>query len=109
MKRGEEYNTQQACVKYFRLKYPGYLIYSCPNEATYKNRGYFSPIGMLPGVADLTVVIPNKVIFFELKSKTGRQSVEQIEFMKKVEKLGFDYHIIRSVDDFIEIIENKLN
>lgn len=64
---------------------------------------------MLPGVADLTVVIPNKVIFFELKSKTGRQSVEQIEFMNKVESLGFDYHIVRSVDDFIEIIENEIN
>lgn len=109
MKRGEEYNTQQACVKYFRLKYPQYLCYSTPNEATYKNKGYFSAIGMLPGVADLTVVIPGKVIFFELKSKIGRQSVEQIEFMNKVEELGFDYHIIRSVDDFIEIIENELN
>lgn len=109
MKRGEEYNTQQACVKYFRLKYPNYLIYSTPNEACWKNKTYFSNIGMLPGVADLTVIIPSKVIFFELKSAKGRQSVEQINFMNKVEKLGFDYHIIRSVDDFIEIIENELN
>lgn len=109
MKVGYEYKLQQSCVKYFRLKYPQYLIYSTPNEATYKNKGYFANIGMLPGVADLTVVIPNKLIYFELKSKTGRQSVDQKEFMNKAEAMGFDYHIIRDIDSFIEIIENELN
>lgn len=49
------------------------------------------------------------VLFIEFKSKIGRQSVEQIRFMQKVESLGFEYCLIRNVDDFMEYIEEKLN
>jgi hypothetical protein len=92
-----------------RLKYPNYLCFSVPNEAAYRNKQYFSNLGMMPGVSDLIIVLPSKILFVELKSKVGRQSVEQKGFMEKVEALGFDYHLIRNLDDFIEIIENELN
>lgn len=109
VKQGEEFKLQEACVKYMRLKYPKYLCFSVPNEAAWKNKNYFSNLGMMPGVSDLIVVLPGKVLFIELKSKIGRQSVEQKAFMEKVEALGFNYHLIRNLDDFIEIIENELN
>ena len=108
MKQGAEYSLQQACVKWFRLQYPNYLCFSCPNEACYKNTTYFTNIGLLRGVADLICVLPNKVLFIELKSKTGRQSIEQKQFMEKVEGLGFEYHLIRNIEDFIELINEKI-
>lgn len=108
MKQGEEYNTQMACVKWFRLQYPQYLCFSCPNEATYRNKQYFANIGALAGVSDLICVLPNKILFIELKSKTGRQSIEQKAFMEKVEGLGFDYYVIRNIEDFIELINEKI-
>ena len=108
MKQGEEYSLQQACVKWFRLQYPHYLCFSCPNEATYRNKQYFANLGALAGVSDLICVLPNKILFIELKSKTGRQSVEQKQFMERVEDLGFEYHLIRDIDSFIELINEKI-
>lgn len=109
MKQGEEYQIQQGCVKWFRLQYPHYLCFSCPMEATYRNKTYFSNIGAMAGVSDLIVVLPNQVLFIEMKSKTGRQSVEQKTFQQHVEQLGFEYWIIRSFDEFKSLIESKLN
>ena len=108
MKQGEEYNIQTACVKWFRLVYPDYLIWSTPNEATYRNKGYFANLGVLTGVSDLIVVLPNHIMFIEMKSKTGRQSLEQKQFQQKIEKLGFQYHLVRSFDEFHNLIESKL-
>lgn len=108
MKRGEEYETQQGCVKWFRLQYPQYLLFGVPNEATFRNRPYFANIGTLTGVSDLICVLPNKIMFIEMKSKTGRQSVEQKNFQHHIEELGFNYHIIRSFDEFKSLIENNI-
>lgn len=108
MVKGEEYNIQANCVKWFRLAYPDYLLFSCPMEATYRNKNYFSMLGSLAGVSDLICVLPNHILFIEMKSKTGRQSLEQKQFQQKVESLGFDYYLIRSFDEFHNLIESEL-
>lgn len=108
MKQGEEYSLQQGCVKWFRLQYPHYLCFSCPNEAIYRNKQYFANLGALAGVSDLICVLPHKILFIELKSKTGRQSIEQKQFMERVEDLGFEYHLIRDIDSFIDLINEKI-
>ena len=99
---------QQGCVKWFRLQYPHYLCFSCPNEAIYRNKQYFANLGALAGVSDLICVLPNKILFIEFKSKTGRQSIEQKQFMERVEDLGFEYHLIRDIDSFIDLINEKI-
>lgn len=108
MQKGEEYSLQQGCVKWMRLQYPNYLCFSVPMEATYRNKTYFAGIGAMAGVSDLIVVLPNKILFIEMKSKTGRQSVEQKQFQHHIEQLGFTYYIIRSFDEFKSIIENNI-
>jgi hypothetical protein len=77
-------------------------------EATYRNKTYFANIGAMAGVSDLIVVLPNKVLFLEMKSKTGRQSVDQKNFQHHIEELGFNYYIVRDFDEFKTIIENNL-
>lgn len=105
MKKGEEYELQKECVDWFRTTYPNYLIFSIPNESCWKNRNYFNGLGMLSGVSDTIVVLPNQVIFPEFKSKTGRQSIEQKQFQQKIEELGFKYCIIRDFNYFKYIIK----
>lgn len=109
MQCGEEYKLQQGCVKWFRLQYPQYLLWSTPNEACWKNKNYFEQIGLMAGVADLICVLPNKVLFIEMKAKKGRQSLEQKQFQQRIETLGFEYHLIRDFDEFQTLIKVKLN
>lgn len=62
--------------------------------------------GLLPGVADLIVLIPNVVLFIEVKTDKGIQSEKQKAFENKVKALGFRYEIVRSLKDFQEIVLN---
>lgn len=108
MQCGEEYKLQQGCVKWFRLQYPQYLLWSTPNEACWKNKNYFEQIGLMAGVADLICVLPNKVLFIEMKAKKGRQSLEQKQFQQRIETLGFEYCVVRDFETFMNLINNNI-
>jgi len=98
-----EANLQQKCVVWYNnnrvIKGLG-IIFSVPNEATYQNKR-FKNTGVLPGVSDLIVMEAGRVMFFELKTKTGQQSPAQAKFQEKVEALGYQYHIIKDLISFI--------
>jgi hypothetical protein len=108
-----ESKIQQDIVVWFRNKYclkhhsPRMAIFSVPNEAGYKNRN-FKLTGMMSGVSDLIVLIPDKTLFIELKTATGKQSPKQKEFEETVKMLNMDYHLIRSLDQFKKIISEYL-
>lgn len=88
-----EAQIQGQCVEWFRWKYPDYLMFSVPNESAYKRSSYFSSLGMLNGVSDTIVVLPEKVLFVEFKTPKGKQRPEQVDFEKKVEGLGYSFNI----------------
>lgn len=109
-----EARIQQELVIWFRNKFglkhhnPKYLIFSVPNESESKTENiYKKSIGLLSGVSDLIVVLNGKIIFVEVKTETGTQSEKQKEFQKDVENLKFNYYIIRSKDEFINLINNQ--
>ena len=79
-----------------------------PNESCWRNKNYFEQTGLLSGVSDLIAVLPNKILFIEMKSKTGRQSLEQKQFQQHVTELGFEYHVIRDFETFKSLIENNI-
>ncbi len=56
--------------------------------------------GMLPGASDMIVIFPNTVVFVEVKTDIGRQSDVQKEFERRVNDLGFDYWLVRSLEEF---------
>ena len=63
--------------------------------------------GLTAGVADLIICLPfGRVLFVELKTDTGTQSDAQKTFESKVTKLGHDYFLIRSLDQFKTLIHN---
>ena len=69
-------------------------------------------MGLMAGVADLTLLFHGKTYFFELKTEVGRQTTKQKEWQKTVESQGFDYSIIRTLGEFKKHIQNicgKLN
>lgn len=70
------------------------------NVGTYITK-YGAPIVIgVPGLSDLTLFANGgTTIFIEIKTPTGRQSKQQERFQTAVEKLGFEYIILRSVEE----------
>lgn len=102
-----EARIQQEIVLWYRnnfcLKHhnPRHLIFSVPNESqNVQEVGYKKAIGLLKGASDCIIVRNAQVLFVEVKTNTGRQSKEQIEFQQTVEALGFRYILVRSLEDF---------
>lgn len=58
------------------------------------------------GSPDIIVVIKGRYIGFEIKDVKGKQSEGQIAFQKALETAGGAYHVIKSIDDFISIIDS---
>lgn len=106
-----EGKIQQQIVMWFRNNYctklsvPRCAIFSVPNERNNKKE-VMSRIqtGLMSGVSDLILLLPNKAVFVEVKTDIGRQSDKQKEFEQMVTALGFEYWLVRSLEDFI----NKL-
>lgn len=105
MKR--ESKIQQEIVMYvtnnFGLKHhnPKCLIFSVPNEGkSAQEQMYKKMLGMKSGVSDLILVMPSRVVFVECKDDKGKQSENQIQFEKDVKALGFEYWLVRSLEEF---------
>lgn len=104
----KEYELQKRIVTWFRERYPNYIIFSVPNEATYNKGNRFKSSGMLKGAPDLILVLPEKVIFLELKVETNIQSGDQRLFEIKAQQLKQQYYVIRDLEDFKKILRNNL-
>ena len=101
-----ESRIQQEIVMWMRSNYclnhhePQMQIFSVPNEgSSITEQMKKKATGMMAGVSDLILVIPNKVIFVEVKDDKGRQKPEQIKFQDKVEKLNQQYWLVRSLEE----------
>lgn len=108
-----EDKIQQECVMWFRNTYglnhhtPKLLMFSVPNSGqNVKEQLKKKAVGLLPGVADTIIVMPNKTIYCEFKDDKGIQSPAQKIFESDVIALGHEYWIIRSLDLFRIKINN---
>lgn len=99
-----EWFNNNFCLKHHN---PRYCIFSVPNEATYNNNN-FKALGVKEGVSDVVVVLKNKTLYIEFKTETGTQSDEQKDFEKTVTNLGHEYYLIRSFEQFKELICKQL-
>jgi hypothetical protein len=107
----DESKIQQEIVQWFNNNYclkshvPRCSIFSVPNEGkNAREQMYKKMLGMKSGVSDLIVLMPNRIIFVECKDAVGKQRDTQIEFEQVVKALGFEYHLVRSLDDFKSIL-----
>lgn len=123
----EEHNIQAACVRWFNLQWPEYrgLLFAIPNGGARSKAtaGKLKAEGVVPGVADLILMKPHfrQGVYFsdmipldsyalciEMKTAKGRQSPEQKEWQAKVEGEGYRYAVCRSLDEFMNEINNYL-
>lgn len=112
-----ENNLQQQIVVWYNNNYcltnhPNRgIIFSIPNGGT---RNKFEAItlkatGLLKGASDLVVIFPNcKLCFVELKIEKGIQSKEQKEFEYRITQAGYEYHLIRTLEEFKTLTENNI-
>ena len=112
MKEKTEAKIQSEIVAWFNnnfcLKFhnPRYCIFSVPNDTQNKEETMRKlATGSKGGASDLIVLFPNRAVFCEVKTPTGVQSETQKDFQEQVEKLGFEYILVRSLLDF----QNKIN
>jgi hypothetical protein len=106
-----EARIQQEIVVYFRNNYclkhhtPRGVVFSVPNEregvVTMKK---LIQTGLMSGVSDLIVLLDERCIFVEVKNAKGRQSDRQKDFEYQVTQLGFEYYLVRSLEDFKKIL-----
>lgn len=110
MEKSED-RIQEDLVQYLWNNYPETRGLFCYNLNNSKNKidGYRNKLkGLIDGRSDMVLYWKSKAYFFELKTKIGRQSEAQKNWQKIVESHGFEYYIIRSLDEFKMIIERIL-
>lgn len=85
---------------------PRHIIFSVPNGGSriLLEAKKLKATGMLAGVSDLIIIQPDKILFIELKIEKGIQSDTQKDFEKRVTELGYEYYLIRSFEQFTNLI-----
>lgn len=94
--------TNNYCLSHHN---PQCLIAHIPNEGQQRLVG----VGVLPGFSDLIVIhatqhAPPTTVYFEVKTPTGTQSPAQKKFQARITTLGFQYHIVRSLEEFANVV-----
>lgn len=82
------------------------LLFMVYNNAVNKIQGaQLKSQGMVAGVSDMIYLNPrtSKVQLLELKTKTGTQSPRQKKWQSLVSDNGFQYHLIRSLEEIKKI------
>lgn len=107
-----EERIQYNIISWFRNTYclnfhsPQFCIFSVPNDGKdLAEQMRKKSTGMMSGVSDLIILMPSRCIFIEIKTDTGVQSENQKQFEKQVKALGFEYYLIRS----LEQLKSQLN
>jgi len=117
----EHSRLQAACIKYFRYQYSEYklLLFSIPNGIPLANKNVRTKIykklkeeGLQPGVPDLFLAVGNSIyngMFIEIKSKTDRLRKKQVDMIRALEQQNYKCIIVRSLDEFMEVIKEYLS
>lgn len=104
---------QQQCYMWFHNTYPQYrgCLFAVPNGGARSSieGKLFKETGLIPGVSDMLLMIGGYTYCIEMKTIIGYQSEKQIEWQKIIEKQGFKYYIIRTLEEFKTIIISIMN
>lgn len=107
---------QKQCVTWFRLQYAdiALLLFAVPNGGGRSRieAAIMKGEGVTAGVADLLLLHPNSEHHgrcIEMKTAKGKQQDSQKRFQRKVEAYGYRYEIVRSLDEFMNVIRDYLS
>lgn len=105
----DEASLQRACVKYFMIQKPDWIIAAIPNGGSrHPWEAYQMRLqGVKAGMPDLVIVQPEgRVTWVELKAEKGKVSERQQEIHYKLGKLHHLIYVIRNIDQFIQLVTN---
>jgi hypothetical protein len=78
----------------------GLLLYLHNNSKDAVSGNINRSMGVVPGASDLVYLNPTgQPIFMEVKTPTGRQSASQKKFENTITRHGYEYHIVRSLEE----------
>jgi len=108
-----ESHLQITCFKWMAFQHSNIIAFAVPNggQRNIREAVRFKREGVKAGVADIIILRPNKSkhgLLIELKTKIGRQSPEQKEFQKNVERWNYQYSICRSLDEFMKCVSDYI-
>jgi len=112
MPLGPETRLQAACVNLFYLLYPhaaGRLFLNHNNPRGPKHGHLLRQMGLVAGVADMTLLGDNGAVFIEFKTTTSTQNKNQKQWQKIAEKAGYRYYLVRSVQQFQRCLQQNLH
>ena len=103
----DEHKLQVAICKYLDLC--GYEFFAIPNGGlrNIKVAAKLKQEGVKAGVADLFVALSNGKyhgLFIEVKVGRNRQQPNQKIFEQKVLENGYQYKVVRSIDEMVAVI-----
>jgi len=98
-KNTSERALQHVIVKALDLM--GFIVIHIPNQYA---KGRVRDAGFASGAPDLIVLKEGKVFFLEVKTKTGRVRPSQKAFAERLRREGFEYHVVRSLDDALKAV-----
>ena len=116
MRNKEEERLQVSCVNWFDYQYPQFrqLLFAVPNGGS-RNKieaANLKKQGVRAGVSDLVFLYPSfrySFLCIEFKTIKGKQSDEQKHFETLIDgQTQGLYKIIRSFEEFKEIIEDHI-
>lgn len=104
--RRDEDRIQADIVKVLRLK--GYPTFAIPNGG-YRRKveaARMKGMGVVAGVADLCVMVSHgRVVWLEIKTEKGRQTLEQQQFEALCKERGHVYKIVRRAAEAVLAVE----
>jgi hypothetical protein len=99
------------CYLWFHESFPdlrGLLCYNLNNSRN-KIQGMMDKAkGLQKGRSDLVFYFNSKAFMIELKTESGKQSKEQVEWQKKIENAGFKYFLCKDLSSFQNLINSIL-
>jgi hypothetical protein len=82
----------------------GLLCYNLGNSRNRIDGATNKAMGLIAGRSDMTFYWNRTAYMIEFKLPGEKQSRTQVDWQRLVESNGFTYHIVRSKDEFIELI-----
>lgn len=110
--RHVESTTQQAFIRWFRLAYARYALVAIavPNGGARSRveAAIMQGEGVTAGVADVLVLVPRGGygalgLEFKTTARSSRQSPSQKAWQQAFEAAGNRYHVVRTIDEAIEV------
>jgi hypothetical protein len=98
-----ESQLQAFCFQSHWNQYPeerGLLYMNFNNPQNARHGMHLRSLGLVAGIADMTYLHNQGITFLEFKSANGKQSNMQIDWQAKVMRVGCNYKIIKTVEEF---------